>query len=179
VVFLIHLGDHAEESTAPEVTMRKPKADRQARLQVREISGGSLRELVGLLVAEGLPTEDVGEAGRRFFAFCDAEGTAIGYGSLERAEGDMMLRSVVTTPTYRGAGYGRVITEWLIGEAARSDAHNLYLLTTTAREFFARLGFEMVERTSVPPAIAISREFSSLCPSTAVTMKRRLGSRSN
>ena len=55
--------------------MRKPKADRQARLHVREISGGCLRELVSLLVAEGLPTEDVGEADRRLSAFCDAEGT--------------------------------------------------------------------------------------------------------
>jgi N-acetylglutamate synthase-like GNAT family acetyltransferase len=154
--------------------MSELPTDGLARLHVREISGDSLRELVTLLTSEGLPTGDVEEVDRRFFAFFDAEGRAVGYGGLERAKGDMLLRSVVTLPATRGAGHGRAITEWLIGEAARSGARDLYLLTMTARGFFAKLGFEAVERTSVPLAIAMSREFSSLCPATAVTMKRGL-----
>jgi N-acetylglutamate synthase-like GNAT family acetyltransferase len=143
-------------------------------LDIREISGGSLHGLIPLLASEGLPTEDVAEPERRFFAFLDAGGATLGYGGLERAEGDMLLRSVVTRPMCRGAGHGRAITEWLIGEAARSGARDLYLLTTTARDYFAKLGFETIERTSVPPAIAICREFSLLCPVTAITMRRRL-----
>ena len=154
--------------------MSKPRGDRQVPPGVREISRDSLNDLVTLLASEGLPIEDVAEPERRFFAFFNADGATVGYGGLERADGGMLLRSVVTTPKERRAGYGRMLTQWLIAEAERSGAGDLYLLTTTARDFFAKLGFEVVERTSVPPAIAISREFSSLCPSTAITMKRRL-----
>jgi N-acetylglutamate synthase-like GNAT family acetyltransferase len=154
--------------------MRKPQTNSQTCLDVREISGHSLDNLVTLLGAEGLATEDIGEPRRRFFAFSDTRGTVVGYGGLERAEHDMLLRSVVTAPMHRGAGQGQAITKWLIGEAARSGGGDLYLLTTTAPDFFAKLGFEIIERTSVPRAVAASREFSFLCPSSAVVMRRRL-----
>ena len=145
-----------------------------AQLETREITADSLRNLEGLLAAEGLPTEDVREAGRRFFALHDAQQVAVAYGGLEHAGGDMLLRSVVTAPAQRGAGHGRAITEWLVAEAARSGARDLYLLTLTARDFFAKIGFEAIDRTAVPPAVAASKEFSSLCPSTAIAMKRPL-----
>jgi N-acetylglutamate synthase-like GNAT family acetyltransferase len=152
--------------------MPKVQTDRRARLHVREISSESLDDLITLLASEGLPTDDVAETDRKFFAFSDANGSIVGYGGLERAGEDLLLRSVVTTPAYRGAGHGRAITEWLIGAAARNGPGDLYLLTTTAPDFFAKFGFKPVERTAVPQAIANSREFSSLCPQTAITMKR-------
>ena len=154
--------------------MCKRKATSQSNLNVREITREPLDSLVALVAAEGLPTDDIGEPDRRFFAFSDAQGIMVGYGGLERAEEDILLRSVVTAPMQRGAGHGQAITEWLANEAARSGARDLYLLTTTAQDFFAKLGFEILDRTSVPRAVVASREFSSLCPSTAVVMKRRL-----
>src|SRR5215469_17449417 len=78
--------------------MSKPRGDRQVPPGVREISRDSLNDLVTLLASEGLPIEDVAEPERRFFAFFNADGATVGYGGLERADGDMLLRSVVTTP---------------------------------------------------------------------------------
>jgi N-acetylglutamate synthase-like GNAT family acetyltransferase len=47
-----------------------------------------------------------------------------------------------------------------------------YLLTTTAEAFFARRGFRKIARQSVPAAIGDTREFKSLCPSSAICMTR-------
>jgi len=46
----------------------------------------------------------------------------------------------------------------------------LYLLTTTAQAFSAKLGFAASERSEVPSAIAATAQFRSLCPSTAACM---------
>jgi hypothetical protein len=93
--------------------MTSLQTDRPAGLRVREISGASVHALITLLASEGLPTDDVAEADRRFFAFSDANGSIVSYGGLERAGDDLLLRSVVTTAAHRGAEHGGTITEWL------------------------------------------------------------------
>jgi amino-acid N-acetyltransferase len=50
----------------------------------------------------------------------------------------------------------------------------LYLLTTTAAAFFARHGYETVERDTVPARIRGTTEFDDLCPDSAVCMRKRL-----
>jgi amino-acid N-acetyltransferase len=145
-------------------------------LAARELRRDEIDVMAGLLGGEGLAAEDIHEPGRRFFAFHDAAAEAVvGYGGLE-AIGDgssVLLRSVVVKPPYRRAGCGRAIAAWLIGEAKRRGARDIYLLTIAASGFFAKLGFEAVDRASVPAAVAASREFSTLCPASAVVMRRR------
>jgi amino-acid N-acetyltransferase len=50
----------------------------------------------------------------------------------------------------------------------------LYLLTTTAPEFFARLGLEEAARITAPLAIQKSWEFELGCPSSAQLMRRAI-----
>ncbi|MFW6382934.1 MAG: hypothetical protein ACOCZD_02725 [Haloferacaceae archaeon] len=60
-------------------------------------------------------------------------------------------------------------------ERARNDGLGaVYLLTTTAADFFADLGFEPVDREAVPEPIRQSAAFADLCPSTATCMRRDL-----
>jgi len=140
----------------------------------KELSGDGVDVMAGILVAEGLPADDIHEPGRRFFAFFDAAGTAVGYGGIEAAGPHAaLLRSIVVKPLSRRAGHGRAITDWLAAEAKRGGAQDIYLLTTTAQAFFRRLGFEVVHRAGVPAAIAATRQFSTLCPASAVVMRRR------
>ena len=56
--------------------------------------------------------------------------------------------------------------EW----ARRRGLRSLYLLTTTAGDYFPRFGFAPVARESAPTAVQGSREFSQACPSTALFM---------
>jgi amino-acid N-acetyltransferase len=50
----------------------------------------------------------------------------------------------------------------------------LYLITTTAKDFFNRQGYCIIQREKSPEAIKETAEFSSLCPSTAVVMKKQI-----
>ncbi|NJR59915.1 MAG: GNAT family N-acetyltransferase [Cyanobacteria bacterium CRU_2_1] len=83
-----------------------------------------------------------------------------------------LLRSFVITLSFRGQGYGRLLCNHLIAHASWTGIRELYLLTTTAESFFLKMGFDRVERQTVPLAIQNTREFSELCPSIAICMKR-------
>jgi amino-acid N-acetyltransferase len=62
----------------------------------------------------------------------------------------------------------------VLAQTRAAGVSTAYLLTTTADEFFADLGFEEIPRETVPPSIQTTTEFSDLCPETAVCMKREL-----
>jgi amino-acid N-acetyltransferase len=128
-----------------------------------------------LVAGAGLPTEDLAEADLSHF---------FGYGSRERPSGvvgleltgdEALLRSLVVEAPVRGAGGGRALVAAAEAHARRSGARSVYLLTTTAAAFFERLGYVRVDRDSAPGAIRATREFSTLCPASAVLMVKRLG----
>jgi amino-acid N-acetyltransferase len=81
-----------------------------------------------------------------------------------------LLRSAVVEPSWRGHGVGIALTRDRLAWARMRGLVALYLLTTTAPDFFARFGFQAVPRVSAPPEIRASREFAELCPDTAVLM---------
>ena len=51
--------------------------------------------------------------------------------------------------------------------------HEVWLLTTTAQRFFERSGYERVSREDVPDEVRMCKEFTILCPSTAVCMRKQ------
>jgi amino-acid N-acetyltransferase len=60
------------------------------------------------------------------------------------------------------------------GLARASGVTELLLLTETAESWFARLGYQVIDRASVPADVARSVEFVTACADTAVAMRRRL-----
>ncbi|WP_454020043.1 arsenic resistance N-acetyltransferase ArsN2 [Azospirillum sp. Marseille-Q6669] len=129
--------------------------------------------LARLLAANGLPTDDLGEPGRRFWRVADDQGT-LGYGGLEVHGADALLRSVVVPAERRGAGGGRIVVAAVCAQAVTLGVERLWLLTTGAAGFFQRLGFQRVERASAPPAIRSSAQFAGLCPGSAVCLRADL-----
>jgi amino-acid N-acetyltransferase len=77
------------------------------------------------------------------------------------------------SPTHTAVG-GTAAVRALEARAHDAGVETLYLLTTTAAAFFAELGYERIERESVPAPIRESAEFGELCPSSATVMRRRL-----
>lgn len=120
----------------------------------------------------GLPTADLDGGVETFVA--ERDGEVVGCGGLERSGTGALVRSVAVAPEARGEGYGTAICRALFGEAARGGADDLYVLTTDAEGFFRRLGFETVERESVPKGIGETRQFADLCPETATCMRREV-----
>jgi arsenate reductase len=129
--------------------------------------------LSAALAAAGLPIDDLGQPGRVFFRFHESEET-VGFGGYEPFGSDVLLRSIVVLPPCRGQGFGQDIVALLARRARDSGARRAFLLTTTARSFFERLGFRVIERASAPAAILATREASALCPATAPLMMKAL-----
>ena len=56
-------------------------------------------------------------------------------------------------------------------EARATGIAALYLLTTTAADYFLRRGYVSVARDAVPPEIAGHAQFRSLCPASAQCLR--------
>ena len=85
-----------------------------------------------------------------------------------------LLRSLAVTKNFHGKGYGKRLYHAILKKARAKKICEIYLLTETADDFFAKQGFEMVSRDSVDPQVKESVEFRSACPETAPCMRLKL-----
>lgn len=143
----------------------------RAGLRLMTVSDPEQAALAKLLQAEHLPTDDLGSGPARFFALVDGDRWCA-VGGVEAYGPHGLLRSVVVPPEARGKGYGCEMVERLLREMAARGVRDAYLLTTTAGDFFAHLGFVAIDRAAAPPAIAATAQFAALCPADAVLMRR-------
>jgi amino-acid N-acetyltransferase len=123
-----------------------------------------------MLDNESLPSADLTEASLEYFLVYRDEFGIAGVVGIERYGQAALLRSLVVTADRMGCGVGKGLVTAAEDLAARLQVHSIYLLTTTAAEFFEYRGYRRIERAEAPPEIRSTEEFSSLCPSTAVLM---------
>ena len=124
---------------------------------------------VAALQHASLPTDDIGDSGQVFFVL-RAEGDPIGFGGYESHAYDALLRSLVVPVQHRHVGVGRRILSALVFRLRQDKVERIWLLTNDAAEFFEKQGFVRRPRTAAPAVIAGTREFSSLCPASALLM---------
>ncbi|MBS1510928.1 MAG: GNAT family N-acetyltransferase [Bacteroidetes bacterium] len=129
-------------------------------------------QAIQLLQQHQLPVADIDDD-KLLYLLLDGE-TVIGTAGLEIFEDCALLRSVSVNQEQQGKGYGKFLNETLEQYAKESGINCMYLLTTTAKDFFDRQGYCVITREEAPTAIKATAEFSSLCPSSAVVMKKRL-----
>lgn len=149
-----------------------PTDDGEPAIRLVPVTGSATEQVEELLGEAGLPTADLDEAA--LSVAVGPDGRLVGCGGIQPLGDVGLLRSVVVHPTRRGEGHGSAIVRALETEAREAGLEHLYLLTTDAADFFARLGYERVERDSVPPEIKGSRQFADLCPSSATVMEKSL-----
>jgi amino-acid N-acetyltransferase len=130
--------------------------------------------IIALLKSSGLPYQDITPAHLDDFLLAVDGGKLVGVVGLERYGCDALLRSLGVHPDRRGAGLGAQLVATIEAHAGRTGISHLYLLTTTAADFFARRGYAGCERTDVPSSIQQSAEFSGLCPAQAACMHKTL-----
>jgi amino-acid N-acetyltransferase len=136
-------------------------------------SEADLDSVEDLLSRCELPTADVREQAECFYLGTRGD-RVVGVGGLEPYGSDGLLRSVAVEPSVRGQGVDSAIAEALEAEARESGIETLYLLTTTAADFFGSRGYERIEREAAPDAIAATSQFADLCPESATCMRRAL-----
>jgi amino-acid N-acetyltransferase len=132
--------------------------------------------LKAALTGAGLPADDIAAPGPQFWRFSTDDDVPAGFGGIEVHGTDALLRSIVTLPPLRRRGIARAIVRALEAEAMAMRCDAAFLLTTSARAFFEKLGYAVIGRAEVPPAIRASTQFSALCPDGASVMVKRLDS---
>ncbi|PCR88803.1 arsenic resistance N-acetyltransferase ArsN2 [Natrinema ejinorense] len=142
-------------------------------LSLRQADDSTLPYIETLLAKNDLPSQDVRSKPECFYVGYDGD-DRIGIGGLEMDGTDALLRSVVVERSARENGLGTALCEALEDTAKADGVETLYLLTTTAAEFFGDRGYTEIDRTAVPPAIQRTTEFDDLCPSTATCLQKRL-----
>jgi amino-acid N-acetyltransferase len=126
-----------------------------------------------LLIASGLPIDGVRDCLSSTLVARDA-GRLVGCAALELYRSSALLRSVAVDASRRGEGLGRQLTDDALVLASALGVRAVFLLTTTAGEFFPRFGFTRIERAAVPDDVRQSIEFTSACPASALVMRIRL-----
>jgi len=126
-----------------------------------------------LLAANDLPTADVHDDAPQFY-LARLDGAVVGVGGLELHGDAGLLRSVVVAQPHRRRGYGATICDGLEARASRAGVGTLYLLTTTAADYFRERGYDPVARSAVPAAVRSTRQFGTLCPDSATCLRTRL-----
>ncbi|MGE0858453.1 MAG: arsenic resistance N-acetyltransferase ArsN2 [Gammaproteobacteria bacterium] len=111
------------------------------------------------------------------FAVATLDERVVGVAGAE-VHGDVaLLRSVAVEAGMHGRGIGRRLVELMLVEATRRDIVELFLLTTSAAEYFPRFGFTPRDRAQAPAALAASAEFQGACPDSAALLGLRLRDR--
>ena len=146
-------------------------------LRIRAAGAEDLKSAITLLSECELPTVDLDPQTFLHFLVAQAEGVdeLVGLIGLEPFGQVGLLRSLAVSPRFRGKAVAQALIASLEHRARDQSIAELYLLTTTAASYFHRRGYEAVDRNHVPDAIRETREFSELCPDSAVVMKRRVG----
>lgn len=135
-------------------------------------SRGLRRLVIELLEENNLPVIDL-DSDKDLFALMQ-EDTVIGSGGLEFLEECALLRSVSVKQDFRGKGLGKFITTQLEEISRHKGIVSVYLLTNTAKDFFAKEGYTEIRREDAPSSIQNTSEFSSVCPSSATVMRKML-----
>ena len=81
-----------------------------------------------------------------------------------------LLRSLAVDPESRGKGIANGLCSRLLQHAERQGIQEIYLLTDSADRFFEKIGFQKVARDDAPEWIRKHKQFTTLCPSSAIVM---------
>jgi len=127
-----------------------------------------------LLADSQLPASDLSPGHLEHFFGCGDARSPEGVVGLEIYGAVALLRSLAVAASHRGRGCGQALVAEAERHARSQGVSEIYLLTTTAERFFARLGYRPIDRADAPEAIRRTQEFSNLCPSSSAFMVKEL-----
>lgn len=138
-------------------------------MRIRFMQSTDLGTVRAFLQAQSLPVAGV-MTHKGGFLLAQEQGELIGTVGVEIHGQVGLLRSVAVSEPQRSQGLATRLVRQAITYATQTGLTDLYLLTTTARQYFPRFGFQAIPRESAPAALANSSEFQGICPDSAVLM---------
>lgn len=144
------------------------------RLTLRPAEERDRQKVAGMLAEAELPGEGLEDQFGEGYVVAEIDGRVVGAGGIEIHGSYGLLRSVVVREEKRGHGLGEIIVNDRLKWSARKGLRAVYLLTTTVPQFFEHIGFTEMKRSEMPDEIRVSKEFSDICPASAIAMMVRL-----
>jgi len=144
-------------------------------ITIETASAAGLGEVLGILSQAELPHDGVEEYLDGFLVARNGGGQIIGCIGLERHGKLGLLRSAAVLPEFRGQRIGNQLVRELLIRAANNGITEVTLLTTTAKDYFARkFGFQDAKRHRYEKQLANSPEWNLPRCSSAVLMTLKL-----
>ncbi len=139
----------------------------------REAIDRDFPEVIQLLTSNKLPVAGVHEnlAG---FIVAEKKDRVIGSAALERYANFGLLRSVAVSEELKGQGLGNHLVNEVLQRARVDGVKEVFLLTTSAENYFPRFGFDPISRNDLPDALNQSAELRGACPDSAIVMRLKL-----
>jgi amino-acid N-acetyltransferase len=135
-------------------------------------SQNSFTAAIDLLKKNNLPTEDI-NPGTQLFVIEDND-SVIGTVAVEYDFNVALLRSLSVAKEKRNSGIGETLVEFIEGYVQKQGVLCIYLLTTTAENFFLKRGYKKIDRKEAPEFIKNTKEYSILCSASSSLMKKEV-----
>ena len=142
-------------------------------VEIKKLNNKEIPYAERLLKENGLPGSDIKNEMVKIFSI-HQDDQSIGIIGFEQYGKHGLLRSFAIEKEYQSKGFGAQALNKFEALASEQGIEEFYLLTTTADKFFAQNGYEIYERNSVPTSITNTKEFDSICPTSAVCMRKKL-----
>ncbi len=140
--------------------------------EIKPADASDRNDILALLMVYGLPTDGVAEHLSAFFIARGLDDRLVGCAGIERHGEFGLLRSVAVAKEQRGSGLGSRLVTTALRDARNTGIREVLLLTTTARDFFARhFGFVETTRSNYEKEFAASDEWRLPRCSSAVVMR--------
>lgn len=146
--------------------------NKQISMNIVPASQNSFSAAIELLKHNNLPTEDI-NPGTQLFVVEEGK-EVIATVAVEYDYKDALLRSLSVSDKKRGSGIGAELVVFIEDYVRRQGVQNIFLLTTTAADFFGKRGYKVIDRTNVPEFIQKTKEYSVICASSSTLMKKEL-----
>lgn len=141
-------------------------------MNIYPVTQNNFSGAIELLKKNDLPTEDITDTTKLFVIHEQNEVT--GVVGLQTFGDKGLLRSLCVSDRKRKNGLGKELVSFAETYAAGQGVKHLFLLTIDAADFFKKRAYEIIDRNEVPETIQQTAEFSKLCPSSAVAMKKSI-----
>lgn len=135
-------------------------------------SQNSFSAAIDLLKKNNLPTEDI-NAGTQLFVV-EENDRVLATVAVEYDYHDALLRSLSVSQEKRNSGIGKQLVDFIEDYVKKQGVETVFLLTTTAADFFLKRGYTIIDRSNIPEFIKNTKEYSVICASSSTLMKKQL-----
>jgi len=135
-------------------------------------SQNSFSAAITLLKKNNLPTEDL-DPGKQIFVVEEGD-KVIATVAVEYDYNNALLRSLSVSEEKRGSSLGSELVKFIEDYVQKQGVQTIYLLTTTASDFFSKRGYTIIDRSNIPDFIKNTSEYSVVCSSSSTLMRKEL-----